>query len=402
MKMITNFEFQKLIKQTFATVQSTGKRKSFGCGEGVVCQISTKGEVQFLAHITNEQGKRTNILLGGYPKLSLANARKKARELKEGIKINRIQAQEEANKAPIFKDFIEQLLEEIRTRGKNEKRFMTVRAYVPCLEPLFKLRMDAISTNLAVTTISAMKASDSKKHQTAKFLIQVFNEAILKGHVQTNPCQFLTRQFKKPKSEGYKWVEAQNLKSTFFEPLKTVPDFIKDFYLTACFTGLRLGSARALKWDWINFNTKEIKIPAEYMKMGRDYRIPITPELERLLINHKQEFANSEYVFYHWSKEDHKVNLKEAMPERHLQGPVTANCQGNCTIHGLRKSLRTWLAENGVSFDVSEACLSHEEKSAVVRAYLKYDFFKERMEALGNWENFILDQLPPEFKKRLS
>lgn len=51
---------------------------------------------------------------------------------------------------------------------------------------------------------------------------------------------------------------------------------------------------------------------------------------------------------------------------------------------------------------MAEACLAHEEKSAVVRAYQKYDYFDERMSVMTQWGNALIGTLPQEFKELMA
>ena len=70
-----------------------------------------------------------------------------------------------------------------------------------------------------------------------------------------------------------------------------------------------------------------------------------------------------------------------------------AGLQGTQTVHGFRATGRTWMAENNVRFEVAEACLAHQEKSAVVRAYSRTDYLEERREVMQRWNDFVDSQL---------
>ena len=61
------------------------------------------------------------------------------------------------------------------------------------------------------------------------------------------------------------------------------------------------------------------------------------------------------------------------------------------TIHDLRRTARTHLAELGIDPVVAERCLNHKIKG-VEGIYNRHDYFKERQEALNRWAN-LLDQL---------
>lgn len=373
---------------------------NIGCGKGVVLRVSASGVCTFLARAKQPNGKNTNILIGNYPKMTLSTAREKAQKIIKESKEKIIKTDDPIS--PLFGDFVDERLELIRTRGKNDKRFLTVRAFREVLRPLDAYRLEEITPQQVISVIRGANCSDGKKYNTAKFISQMYNEALRIGLAKYNPFLYLTREFTKPPTEGFTWVPLADLNNQFWQPLIRVPDFIKYSYLLIALTGLRLGSATALKWEWVNFDNHIITIPGEFMKMGAAFRFPITSHLEKLLNNFIRDFGQpSKYVLFHWSPYDFRINLNEPLPFRHLQAPVTANCHGTCTIHGLRKTLRTWLAENGVPYDVAEKCLSHEEKSAVVRAYLKYDFLAERAEAMEMWGRALAETLPPGYKELL-
>ena len=60
---------------------------------------------------------------------------------------------------------------------------------------------------------------------------------------------------------------------------------------------------------------------------------------------------------------------------------------GEYTPHGFRSAFRDWAADNGVEFEVAEACLAHAVGSSVTRAYLRTTMLDRRrkvMSGLGN------------------
>lgn len=381
-----------------AKINAARKEKrltNIGCGQGLILRVTAAGKCSFIVRYRKEDGRYTNKVLGEYTKLTLASARERARKL---IEASQPHTGAKAA-APLFGTFADERIESIRQRGKNGKRAMTCTAFRKALAPLDNFPINEITMPQAVAVIGAMNCSDSKKYHTAKFLIQLYNEAIQMGVMLLNPVQFITKQFKRPQSEGYSWVPLEQLQEAFWVPLLSVYDFIKYAYLLIALTGLRLSSALSIEWAWVDFEEQKITIPGEHMKTGKAFTVPITPHLKALLLKFKEAYPGpSQYVFYHWSVYNHKINTFESLPLRYLQGPVAANCGGRCTIHGLRKTLRTWMAKNGVNFDVGEACLAHEEKSSVVRAYQKYDFFDERMKVMSDWGEALLETLPEGFR----
>jgi integrase len=58
------------------------------------------------------------------------------------------------------------------------------------------------------------------------------------------------------------------------------------------------------------------------------------------------------------------------------------------TVHDLRRTCRTLLAEIGVLGHVAERCLNHKLKG-VEGIYNKHDYFEERKLALGRLAEFV-------------
>lgn len=133
------------------------------------------------------------------------------------------------------------------------------------------------------------------------------------------------------------------------------------------------------------------------MKNGRDFNVPITRFTEILLKNWKDECIKqdeklSKYVFHSRS------SLSTPIAMGYLQEPVRNITGVDVTMHGLRKSARTWMASIGVPELISEIALSHVSKNQLVNVYNKHDYFRERMAVLTLWDYFIYTQLPDEFR----
>lgn len=159
--------------------------------------------------------------------------------------------------------------------------------------------------------------------------------------------------------------------------------------LMALYSLLRIGECAALKWAWLNEDTRTIEIPRERMKMRRDFRIPVTPQIDALLeyVKAFQESSGieSEFVFSITGK-------------RQLYAGAPANLmrkffKGRMVIHGIRSMGRTWMAEHGVDFAVAEASLAHVEHNAVVRAYSRTDYLEQRRKVLERWDEYVNEKL---------
>jgi hypothetical protein len=62
--------------------------------------------------------------------------------------------------------------------------------------------------------------------------------------------------------------------------------------------------------------------------------------------------------------------------------------RGDWTVHGMRSAARSLMADNGVEFELAEACLAHAVGNAVVQAYQRSSML-ERRRPLQAWASFL-------------
>ena len=61
----------------------------------------------------------------------------------------------------------------------------------------------------------------------------------------------------------------------------------------------------------------------------------------------------------------------------------------NTTVHGFRSAARSWMADQGVAFELAEACLAHQVGSAVVQAYQRSSMLERRRPIMSAWADFV-------------
>ena len=61
----------------------------------------------------------------------------------------------------------------------------------------------------------------------------------------------------------------------------------------------------------------------------------------------------------------------------------------DATTHGFRSSARSWMADQGVAFELAEAALAHQVGNAVVQAYQRSSMLERRRPILAAWADFV-------------
>jgi hypothetical protein len=55
----------------------------------------------------------------------------------------------------------------------------------------------------------------------------------------------------------------------------------------------------------------------------------------------------------------------------------------------MRGAARSWMADNGVEFELAEACLAHAVGDATVQAYQRSSMLKRRRAVMARWGAFL-------------
>lgn len=105
------------------------------------------------------------------------------------------------------------------------------------LAPLHGIRLANIKPATVTPLIQALDTSQWNKADAVNLLKQILDMAVNQGILTFNSCYALNKIFKRPKTIGYPWVEADRLADCFFKPLSTVPVLYRFYYLMIALTG---------------------------------------------------------------------------------------------------------------------------------------------------------------------
>ena len=158
----------------------------------------------------------------------------------------------------------------------------------------------------------------------------------------------------------------------------------------AMLTFVRSSEFRFAKWEEIDRQAAEWRIPAKRMKMGKNLQSHVVP-LARQAIDLLRELqvltGTTQYLFPN-------VNGADGVISENTVGKVLNGMgyQGRQCAHGFRATARSLLAEQGWSFEAMERQLDHAERSKVVAAYARAEHLDERREMMQAWAD-MLDKL---------
>jgi integrase len=373
-------------------------RYAVGGVAGLLLSIKETGAKSWVLR-TMVGGKRRNIGLGGFPDVSIAVAREKARQMKEKIAegVDPV-VERQARKARMISAQAKKLTFAEAARLYHEKKVLELRNE--------KHKKDWISSleRHAMPIIGAIPVSDiefthilkildpiwAEKTETATRVRQrleaVLTWATVSGYRSgENPARWrghLEAVLPKPsklKSESHfpalPWQEIGAFMADLRKRNGSGPRCLEFIILTA----VRSGEARLATWNEIDFKSGIWTIPAERMKARKEHRVPLCDDALSLL-NNLPRLEGSDYVFPGANGgplSDMTVSM------------VCRRMKINAVPHGFRSTFRDWAAENtNFPREVAEMALAHTIDSSVEAAYRRGDLLEKRKRLMDSWSDY--------------
>jgi integrase len=136
-----------------------------------------------------------------------------------------------------------------------------------------------------------------------------------------------------------------------------------------------------MTFDEIEFSSATWRVPPSRMKMGVEHMVPLSDAALRLSASQMAGRAKGSLVFPGGRPRQALSSMAMAMLLRRLKV--------DATVHGMRSSARSWMADQGVPFELAEACLAHQVGNAVVQAYQRSSMLERRRPIMSAWADFV-------------
>ena len=340
-------------------------------------------------------GKRSGMSLGGYPEISLKQARERAVEARNAVNkgSNPIKARRDEKitatpkQATLFRSFALDYIKVMRPKWRNEKHadqwVNTIKTdafpvigdlpvdeidtphLLQILQPIWLTKPET-AARLRGRIESILSAAITRKLRPA------LNPALWKGHHETlmPPAQ---------RSDAHH--EAL--------PYLDLPEFIIALH------DMESISALALEFTILNASrTSEVllarrmevdknvwAIPASRMKAKKAHQVPLCQRSVDILTITQSLDPESPYLFSRNGKP--LCNMSMLMLAKRLRPGIT--------VHGFRSTFRDWVSEETEhSPEVAEMALAHTIGNKVEAAYRRGNLLERRRRLMQDWETFCL------------
>lgn len=144
-------------------------------------------------------------------------------------------------------------------------------------------------------------------------------------------------------------------------------------------TAARSGEVRGARWPEIDTDAAVWTVPAERMKAHKEHRVPLSPQALELL-RELPRIKDNDLVF---------PAPRGGMLSDMSLTAVTRRMELKAVPHGMRSTFRDWAAERtDFPHAVAEMALAHTIGNAVEAAYRRGDLFAKRAAMMAAWGAF--------------
>ena len=358
-------------------------------GHGLNLRVDPSGARRWVQRLVI-RGRPRMLGLGGYPLVSLAEARDVAFAHRKQARAggDPLTEKRHAQHVPTIEEAAAAVLEQQRS-GWRHARYE--RDWPRSLRAYAFPRIGAVPVSDVTTAdvLAILTPIWHDKPETARRVRQrigaVMKWAIAMGYRPDNPAGDALGQ-----ALGRQRAIVQHMRAL---PHGEVADALatvrtsralvttKDAFELLVLTAARSGEVRLATWDEMDLDAAVWTIPAARMKAKRDHRVPLSGRALEILHDARRRSDGSSLVFRSpRGKPLSDMTLSKLIKELGIAA----------VPHGFRSSFRDWAAEQtNTPREVVEAALAHTAQNPTEAAYARSDLFERRRLLMNDWAAYL-------------
>lgn len=367
-------------------------------GDGLELLIKSSGskiwQFRYIRPVTKKRAKKS---IGSYPSITLVDARNYRAEARTLLakQIDPQEHQQERLRSTL--EAKTNTFKLVAQRWWNVKKASVTEDYAQDIwrsleRDVFPVIGDMSITDIkAHTLVQAIQPVQARGAlETVRRLCQRINEVMVyaqnTGLIDAVPSVNIGKAFEKPQKKNMPSIRPDQLPQ-LMQTMRTANIILptRCLFMWQLLTITRPAEAAEARWDEINLEAREWKIPASRMKMNRDHIVPLSDQALAVLEMMKPLSVNREFIFPSRIKPNQPMNSQTVNASLKRAG-----FGGVLVSHGLRSIASTALNEQGFPPDVIEAALAHVDKNEVRRAYNRSDYLEQRRPMMQWWADFVM------------
>ncbi len=378
----------------------TEKRYSLKDENGLYLEVSPTGKklwrIRYWYH-----GKENRIGLGPYPKVTLAEARKKCAELKDLIAddidpvTNKREEKRErqVTESSTFKKVAQSWVAKERLNWSAGHTETVIQRLEANIYPF--LADTPIKTITAPQMLEILRRIEKRGalevgRRVRGICSQIFRYAIACGLADQDPAAPLVGALARPPKKHYASITDPQKIGQLLRDIDSYPGSIivlHAFQLTPL-VFVRPGELRQAEWSEFNLKEAEWRIPADRLKVktnNNPHIVPLSRQALELLNSLYPLTGHGKYVF------PAMTTSKRCMSENTINMALRriGYSKEEMTAHGFRSMASTLLNEMGWNRDAIERQLAHYERDGVRAAYNYAEYLPERREMMQSWADYL-------------
>lgn len=340
---------------------------------GLELMVTDRGSKSFKVY-RKLNDKPVRITLGRYPELSIEQARKRAQNTLATLNVGKNpntekkKLRQEMTLGKLFEVYIERHSKRFKKTWKSDERDIP-----RFLGAWFGRKLSGVSKQ-DVQALHEKIGQENGLYQANRLLARLqimYNKAIEWGWEGANPAEGV-RKFKEKSRDRF--LHPDEL-PRFFESLNSEPnDTIRDYIYVSLFTGMRKSNVLAMRWEDINLERQEWRIPET--KNGEPIRVHLVESVLKVLEKRARLYGKREWVFEGEGVTGHLVEPKSGWKRILKRAGI-----GELRLHDLRRTLGSWQAATGANSYMIGQTLGHKSaQSTAVYARLSLDPVRDSVE----------------------
>lgn len=370
-------------------------------GKGLALRIKPGGSKLWIFNYSKPlTKKRSNIGIGNYPDVSLAEAREERERFRKLLakdidpKEHKDTEREKAvaSAEQTFESVSKQWFKIHASKVSLGTLKNIERSFANDVFPLVgKVPISNLTAPKAIEVINLIVGRNSHEiaRKVARRMNSVMTYAVNAGIIHHNPLIGIKELIPSTKVKHQPTISTNELpelmKALKYSSAKITTRCLIEFQLH---TMVRPGEAAEARWSEIDFTQSIWAIPAERMKMDRPHLVPLTNQVLELLELMKPISFHREFIFPSHidpKKPANKQSANKALRDMGFRGRLVA--------HGMRALASTTLNEEGFDHDVIEAALAHKDENEVRAAYNRAQYLDRRRSMMEWWSMKIIGRV---------